>query len=479
MSFHMKTQNYSEAILEYNSKLLETPNNPKLLINRALAFFHQKKYIDSIQDCKQILKRETYHVKAYWRLGRCYECTQQWELAWKCYLHISNIKEVKEKMLNLRPLIMGPHFTTLEQKMQLSDPSFCITNLNNDRGLIACKPIRKNDIVLNIGLDSLITESFGRATPWGKLFAPYEKDINDEFLVYLVFSLTSRILQMPDDPYMLSMPNDTSHMPFFWSDQQLAIFGTSYIAEQIKMRKQNAMDIYNILQEKIPDFTIATSQDKFLYLMSLVSTRNFTVSINGKIERLMVPFADMMNHHGNPNTKWFFNDQKKSFQIQATQDIELGDMLFDSYGDRDNGLLMSVYGFSLPMNFYDKVRIIPFVFLHRNGALSSESFDKLRTHFKGTPQNIEKSILKYIRGRIETLQYPTTLEEDETWLSSNTDYTPEYFIRLALVSEKHILKEWSNIINECLGTPTKRQKRKWKSSKNERLYLKLIWSKFK
>jgi len=479
MSNFIRLKEYPKAITQYTSLLLENPSNTKWLINRALAYFHNHEYLKSIHDCKDILKIEKYHTKAHWRLGRCYEITQQWELAWKAYLKIYNIREAKEKILSLRPFIMGSHFINVEQSLNISNPNFCVTNFEHERGLMACRYIRKNNIILSIHIDKLITETSGRNTTWGKIFKSHESNIQDEFLVYLVFSLIHRLIQTPNDPYMLTMPNNTLSMPFFWTQEQLSVLGSSYIQDQIKERKQNAIDIYNILEKNIPDILNSTSQDRFLYLMSLVSTRNFTVKVGDSLERLMVPFADMMNHHEQPNTKWFFNNDINSFQMDATQDIELGDMLYDSYGDRDNAVLMSVYGFSLPMNKFDRVRIMPSVFLYRDGAITNKQFNTFRKHFTGTPQDIERSLLKYIRGRIEILQYPTTLEQDEEWLKTNEKYTPEYFIRLALVSEKHILKEWTTIIDECLGTPTKRQRRKWKSGTNERIYLKLIWSKFK
>ena len=263
----MSHKQYSEAISEYTSLIDKSPSDTKLLINRALAYFHSKKYIEAIQDCKDILNIEKYHTKAHWRLARCYEMTQQWEKAWKSYLNISNIHEAKEKILSLRPFMMGPHFTNVEESLNISNPKFCVTNFEYERGLMASQFIRKNNVILSIHIDKLITETSGKNTDWGKIFKLHESNIQDAFLVYLVFSLIHRIIQTPNDPYMLTMPNDTSSMPFFWTKEQLSIFGPSYIKEQIELRKQNAIDIYNILTEHIPDLTKTTSQDRFLYLM--------------------------------------------------------------------------------------------------------------------------------------------------------------------------------------------------------------------
>ena len=81
----------------------------------------------ALQNYKCSLKIEKYHTKAHWRLGRCYEITRQWELAWKAYLNIYNIQEAKEKILSLRPFIMGSHFINVEQSLNISNPNFCVT----------------------------------------------------------------------------------------------------------------------------------------------------------------------------------------------------------------------------------------------------------------------------------------------------------------------------------------------------------------
>jgi len=479
MTVFIRNRNYTAAISAYTSKLLETTNCPTTLTNRAFAYFHLQKYPEAICDCQQALEINKCYTKAWWRLGRCYEMTNQWELAWKTYIRIYKCKESQEKLIILRPLIMGPHFTKLEQLVNISTPSFCVSNMEKARGLIACKPIRDKSNILSIPIQNLITKTSGRKTPWGNAFQPFEKETKDSFLVYLVFALTQRLIQTPNDPYMLTMPNNTSSMPFFWSEEQLSRLGLSFIREQIIERKQNFVTIYEILQQHVSEFAALIPQQKFLYLISLTSTRNFTVLINHVKEQLMVPFADMINHRSCPNTHWFYNNEIDAFQLDATQDIEMGEMMYDSYGNRDNAFFMSVYGFSIPMNKFDRVRIMPSLFLHRDGNITNKQFTKYRTHFKGTPQEVERHLLTYIFDKIKSLSYPSSLKEDEEWLKTHTDYTPEYFIRVALVSEKHILKEWTNIIEECLGNPTKRQRKKWKSGKNERLYLKTIWSRFK
>ena len=479
MTVFIRNGNYIAAVSVYTSKLLETPHCPITLTNRAFAYFHLQKYSEAICDCQKALKINNFYTKAWWRLGRCYEITNRWELAWKTYIRIYKCNESREKILLLRPLIMGPHFTKLEQLVNISTPSFCVSNMEKARGLIACTPIRERGNILSIPQQKLITKTSGFKTTWGNTFQPFEKQIKDSFLVYLVFALTQRLIQTPNDPYMLTMPNNTSNMPFFWTKEQMSLLGLSFIREQMVERKQNFLNIYEILQQHVPEFALLIPQKKFLYLISLTSTRNFTVLINNVKEQLMVPFADMINHHANPNTHWYYNDETNTFHLDATQDIEMGEMMYDSYGNRDNAFFMSVYGFSIPMNKFDRVRIMPSLFLHRDGNITNKQFDKYRTHFKGTPQEVERHLLTYIYDRILELSYPSSLKEDEEWLKTHTEYTPEYFIHVALVSEKHILKEWINLIEECLGNPTKRQRKKWKSGKNERSYLKTVWSKFK
>ena len=111
---------------------------------------------------------------------------------------------------------------------------------------MACRHIRKNNIILSIHIDKLITETSGRNTTWGKIFKSHESNIQDEFLVYLVFSLIHRLIQTPNDPYMLTMPNNTLSMPFFWTQEQLSVLGSSLYSRP-KLKNVNKMRLTFII----------------------------------------------------------------------------------------------------------------------------------------------------------------------------------------------------------------------------------------
>lgn len=45
----------------------------------------------------------------------------------------------------------------------------------------------------------------------------------------------------------------------------------------------------------------------------------------------LVPIADMFNHSFGPNVEWFYNNERRGFQMQAIVNIKRGTELFINY----------------------------------------------------------------------------------------------------------------------------------------------------
>ena len=65
---------------------------------------------------------------------------------------------------------------------------------------------------------------------------------------------------------------------------------------------------------------------------------------------VLVPFADLLNHKRPKQTQWYYDDSIESFVIQATENIEEGNEIFDSYGKKTNARFLLHYGFCLDDN---------------------------------------------------------------------------------------------------------------------------------
>ena len=81
-----------------------------------------------------------------------------------------------------------------------------------------------------------------------------------------------------------------------------------------------------------------------------VSSRIFGIKVNGKKTDCFCPFADMLNHRRPRQTQWFYSDEQESFVIQAIEDINAGDEIYDSYGKKCNSRFFLNYGFIVEKN---------------------------------------------------------------------------------------------------------------------------------
>jgi len=81
-----------------------------------------------------------------------------------------------------------------------------------------------------------------------------------------------------------------------------------------------------------------------------VSSRIFGIKINGKKTDCLAPLADMLNHKRPRHTLWFYSDKHRSFIIQALQEIESEEQVYDSYGKKCNSRFLLNYGFIVDNN---------------------------------------------------------------------------------------------------------------------------------
>ena len=88
----------------------------------------------------------------------------------------------------------------------------------------------------------------------------------------------------------------------------------------------------------------------------MICSRIFGITINGIKTDALVPIADMLNHKIPKMTTWYFSDEKKCFVVQNLDDeIQEGEEIFDSYGNKCNSRFLINYGFLQPFNCSNEV----------------------------------------------------------------------------------------------------------------------------
>ena len=93
-------------------------------------------------------------------------------------------------------------------------------------------------------------------------------------------------------------------------------------------------------------------------MREVISSRVFGVTIKGKKNDIIAPYADMLNHKRPRQTQWNFDDTSNSFMIKGANKIKKGDEVFDSYGIKCNSRFLLNYGFTFENNKDNEFKIL-------------------------------------------------------------------------------------------------------------------------
>lgn len=479
----MKRGQYLDAVDIYTRLMPDSKSKHVLLSNRSKAYFDAGHYTQAASDARACIKLQPAYQKGMWRLAKATSALGEHEEAFRAYLTIIRCKGVRETIQKMD--VSGPAISALMShiRQQGGTITSCVVakDTSNVRGVVVLENARPGTDIIRVPYDALLTENAGRMTSWGRDIVDKTHDVAYDFVLYLIFAVVQRMIEDPNDPYIISLPSDYTYMSAFWNEREFAMLRGSHVIEQVQKRQRLIRNEYTFLKVNVPDFVDKCPFERYAHFRTMVCSRNFTFRRHGQQERALVPFADLLNHDTTPNTNWFFDDMSECFCVRAAKKIEVGDTLTDSYGKRNNATLMSVYGFALHDNQYDYVYCAG-LYLFRNPELKAarDHFDELRANINGhSPLKREVSMLQDIRAKAarQAMEYLHSWQEDVDWLEQHTEPSVERFIRIATLSEKNILKAWIDIANECLRIRSPRQhkkaKRRWKKeSKGERIYLK-------
>ena len=225
---------------------------------------------------------------------------------------------------------------------------------NNERGVVSAKHIKNGEYVFLIPKHLIITNKTAQQIPeiynLNKVFSQKsqtEKNII-QITVYMLFAEAYEGVMDTVDwtPYFDTLPETLDHIPIFW-EKELNYLKGSFLFERVKERNRIIYEEFKVLKNEIPDFD-EFSFYEYQRMRSLVSSRNFKLTINNDTVSAMVPFADMLNHSNTCQTKWSFNNKLQSYQMVAKSPIKPGDEIMDSYGIKTMDSYFMFYGFVLP-----------------------------------------------------------------------------------------------------------------------------------
>ncbi len=114
---------------------------------------------------------------------------------------------------------------------------------------------------------------------------------------------------------------------------------------------------YDLLIKIIPGYS-KYDYNLFKKMREVISSRVFGITIKGKKNDIIAPYADMLNHKRSRQTQWNFDDESNSFIIKGATKMKKGDEVFDSYGIKCNCRFLFNYGFTVENNEDNEFKIL-------------------------------------------------------------------------------------------------------------------------
>ncbi len=353
-------RSYDLAIEYYTKNIKKDKNNTSLLIKRAICYLAKNLYNFALKDALNALKINNNFDKGYYIASLCYLEMYDIEMAEKYCLSkdqkLKNLIEERKKYLYNKTIKFKnyPLYITFLKELYKNNaffPKLEIHFFSEDyRGVTAKSPIKKDEIILTIPKECLISLELVLSTEYGKKIGEF---MYNELTSPKHCLLSSFILFEKNNPkwkfYFDLLPKNFSNFPIFYTDNELQYLIGSPFLNQILDKKSDIKKDYLKLCERIHLFNRFTF-NQFMEARMIISSRIFGISINNDKTDVLVPYADLLNHKRPRQTQWYFDDKINSFVIQATEDIMVGKEIYDSYGKKTNGRFLLNYGFSIENN---------------------------------------------------------------------------------------------------------------------------------
>jgi len=221
------------------------------------------------------------------------------------------------------------------------------------RGVHTVKDLQNSELFLHVPKKLIITRQAGIETPIGKKVFEANLDLSWDYLAFITIFLLTQFHDPKSfwKPYMDVYPKDVTNFPMFYSEKEKKMLTGCPILEHINDEIEEIKEEYTKILDAVPEFKEFTFEE-YMYNKTLVISRIFYVTMHGQEERIMVPLADMFNHHYDRvgETYWQYDDKDDAFVVQAVKPIKSGDPICENYGQKPNYRFLFYYGFIIENN---------------------------------------------------------------------------------------------------------------------------------
>ena len=384
----------SEAQEKYNQKkfkeVLETlslllTKNYKILSFRAKTYYYLSEYYKSLKDCEECINlslndSKINNLEIYQLLVMNYIKMFDIESAKEKLIQCQKIKKDDPKNSKLSLLIQEEEKQIEENSKKYKQYPIYIKFMKNfyklglflnkieigfnsdcDRFCRATEDINDKDILIRVPLEALMTLDGARKSKLGVYFTPQlEKKLNSPHHSLLsTFMLTEidKGAQSKWKYYFDFLPPSYNNFPIFYEEKEIAYLKGTQFLELVQKKKKEMKEDYDLLLKEIPGYS-KYDYNLFKKMREVISSRVFGVTIRGKKNDIIAPYADMLNHKRPRQTQWNFDDTSNSFMIKGATKIKKGDEVFDSYGIKCNSRFLLNYGFTVENNEDNEFKIL-------------------------------------------------------------------------------------------------------------------------
>lgn len=223
-----------------------------------------------------------------------------------------------------------------------------------ERGVFARVDLEPGEELLRVPRQCLLTIERARDSDIGRLIQAHAPDTSEE--AYLAaFLLQER--EREDStwrPYLELLPKDFSHLPLFYTEEELSLLQGSFMLREVARWKELLLGHYAQLLERVPGFSRYTPE-AFLWAQFTLISRTFGLTVGNQFIRAFVPMADMLNHRQSPEAEWGMSEDGSAFLLAARKAVTAGEEIHISYGVKPNYRFLLNYGFVPEHNADDEL----------------------------------------------------------------------------------------------------------------------------
>jgi len=224
----------------------------------------------------------------------------------------------------------------------------------DERGIYTTEPIKEGNIVIKIKSKYLLE--------YQQIYQIYTIDDIEEANSLVAFYLTKLYLDKDEfwSPYINTLPENLKEFPYYWNVQELNYLKSTSFYSGVEINYpahletiQTDFDIiyqYNTVNSIIENCSKDELWNIYIRFRILVGSRIFGYLKYGIETSGMVPYIDLLNHSGDQNTIWYWDDKLDAFILMATRNINKGEEITDNYGLKTNIELLLYYGFTINPN---------------------------------------------------------------------------------------------------------------------------------